>query len=53
MALLTVLPLGIVSYKRNLVWEDGITLWEDTVEKAPKKARVYNNLGFAWGSPTK
>ncbi len=46
--LLTIIPLGIASYNRNLVWKDGITLWEDVIKKSPNKARGYNNLGNAF-----
>lgn len=48
--LITTVPLGIATYKRNLVWKDELTLWEDIVKKSPKKARVYNNLGNVYGS---
>jgi len=40
---------SIATYRRNLIWRDDITLWEDTVKRSPKKARPYNNLGFAYG----
>ncbi|MFQ5481292.1 MAG: hypothetical protein ACE5ER_00935 [Nitrospinaceae bacterium] len=29
---------------RNTVYENNITLWEDALEKAPGKARIYHNL---------
>ncbi len=37
-----------MTYKRNMVWADAITLWSDVVNKSPKKARGYNNLGLAY-----
>ena len=43
--LATVFPLDIATYKRNLVWKDEVTLWEDVVRKSPRKARAHNNLG--------
>lgn len=33
---------------RNEVFSNQISLWEDTVKKSPKKARVHNNLGFSY-----
>jgi len=42
-----VMVLSATAYQRNLVWHDGMTLWQDVVQKAPQKARGYNNLGNA------
>jgi protein O-mannosyl-transferase len=36
--------LGLGTYVRNMAWADGKTLWEDTIEKAPGRARAYQNL---------
>ncbi len=33
---------------RNQVYDNEIALWEDTVLKSPNKARVHNNLGYAY-----
>jgi tetratricopeptide (TPR) repeat protein len=35
------------TYERNLTWSNEISLYRDCVEKAPAKARPYNNLGAA------
>ena len=35
------------TYQRNTVYADRITLWQDSVEKSPHKARPHNNLGVA------
>jgi len=35
------------TFERNKDWSDEITLYRDCVEKAPGKARPYNNLGYA------
>ncbi len=35
------------TFERNQVWSDEITLYRDCVNKAPAKARPYNNLGAA------
>jgi tetratricopeptide (TPR) repeat protein len=40
--------LGAVwTYQRNEVYSDRITFWQDCVNKSPRKARPYNNLGVA------
>ncbi len=40
---------SVAAYRRNGVWADEVTLWEDTLRKSPNKARPYNNLGMAHG----
>lgn len=40
--------LALLAYRRNLVWRDPISLWEDNVLKAEGKARVHGNLGKAY-----
>jgi protein O-mannosyl-transferase len=47
-ALVTV--FSVVTYQRNKVWQDELTLWTDVVEKSPQKARGYNNLGMAYAA---
>jgi protein O-mannosyl-transferase len=40
---LIILGLSATTYARNTVWQDEVTLWEDTVKKSPEKARpLYN-----------
>ena len=39
---------SFLTYQRNKVWKDEVTLWNDAVGKSPHKARPYNNLGFAY-----
>ncbi len=36
---------AIVTYQRNFVWQNDLSLWQDVVKKSPLKARGYNNLG--------
>jgi tetratricopeptide (TPR) repeat protein len=36
-----------MTYQRNKVWKDELTLWEDAIQKSPHKARVYVNRGRA------
>ncbi|MDO8488858.1 MAG: tetratricopeptide repeat protein, partial [Candidatus Omnitrophota bacterium] len=38
----------ILSYRRNFIWKDELTLWNDVVYKSPKKARPYLSLGKAY-----
>ncbi|MGD0281727.1 MAG: tetratricopeptide repeat protein, partial [Dissulfurispiraceae bacterium] len=37
-----------LTYVRNSVWSDKIVFWKDVVEKSPKSAQAYNNLGNAY-----
>lgn len=48
--LLLALPItaGAFTIARNRVYQSEIALWEDTVRKSPAKARVWNNLGYAY-----
>lgn len=47
-AMSLILLLCLFTYQRNLVYQDEISLWSDTVRKSPIKARPYNNLGHAY-----
>ena len=45
-----------LTYARNRVWKDDVTLWQDVVKKSPNKARPHNILGTAYahaGNETK
>lgn len=37
-----------LAYKRNFVWQDELSLWNDTIYKSPGKARPYNERGFVY-----
>lgn len=37
-----------LSHERNPVWKDSLSLWSDTVIKAPGSATARNNLGIAY-----
>ncbi len=46
--LCVVVTVGAVwTYERNMVYRNRITLWQDCVDKSPRKARPYHNLGVA------
>jgi len=40
--------LSVATYQRNLIWKDDLTLWSDTVQKSPNKARAHYNLGLVY-----
>jgi tetratricopeptide (TPR) repeat protein len=40
--------LALLTVRREAVWAQDSTLWEDTVKKAPGKARAWFNLGGAY-----
>lgn len=50
MALVTIvsLVLCVFTYQRNLLYQDPLFLWSDSVRKSPHKARPHNNLGYAY-----
>ena len=41
---------SFLTYQRNKVWSNEVTLWNDSAKKSPHKARAYNNRGFAYYS---
>jgi tetratricopeptide (TPR) repeat protein len=46
-ALLLLLGLTTATYQRNRIWQNGITLWEDVVNKNPEKAESFAQLAAA------
>ncbi|WP_459815595.1 tetratricopeptide repeat protein [Geotalea toluenoxydans] len=40
--------LALLTFNRNRVWADEITLWEDVAAKSPNLSRPWNNLGYAY-----
>jgi tetratricopeptide (TPR) repeat protein len=40
--------LAVATVRRNEVWRNEVTLWEDVTTKAPKNSRAWNNLGYAY-----
>lgn len=47
-ALLLSAILGSLTFQRNLIWKDSVTLWKDTVSKAPEDLRARIALGNAY-----
>ena len=43
-----VVVLGVMTIQRNPVFANNVKLWEDAVQKSPKKARAVFNLGAAY-----
>jgi tetratricopeptide (TPR) repeat protein len=41
---------AMLTFVRNHVWSDEVTLWSDAIKKAPNKVRPYNNRGRAYGN---
>jgi len=39
---------SIATYRRNIIWTNELSLWSDVIQKAPRKARAYNNRGNIW-----
>lgn len=44
-----IVSYAFLTHDRNKAWRDELTLWNDTVNKSPLKARPYNNRGNAYG----
>ena len=45
--ILIVASLGTATYLRNMIYQDGVTLWSDVVTKSPENFRAHYNLGNA------
>jgi tetratricopeptide (TPR) repeat protein len=47
LALSAGVALGIITFQRNADYRSDLTIWRDTVAKAPDNDRAHNNLGAA------
>ena len=47
---LVVLTFSVLTYERNLVWKDELSLWADVIQKSPNMALGYYSLGAALAS---
>jgi len=41
---------AVLTFERNRVWKDDLSLWSDVVSKSPGKAQSVNNRGMAYNS---
>lgn len=48
LAVSLVLTLCVLSYQRNTLYRDPVSLWADAIVKSPQKARPHNNLGHSY-----
>jgi len=48
-----ILLFSIFTYSRNMIWENGISLWSDVIKKFPNAAVGYNNRGGTFLSEKK
>jgi len=39
---------SVLTYARNLIWKDELTLWNDVIRKSPQRARPYDSRGLAY-----
>jgi tetratricopeptide (TPR) repeat protein len=49
-AALLIMAFSMLTFQRNRVWGDELSLWNDVVQKSPHKARGYNYRGLAFYS---
>jgi Flp pilus assembly protein TadD len=47
LVVLTASAMGILTYQRNNDYKSHVSIWQDTVLKAPNNHRPHNNLGLA------
>ncbi len=47
-AVSALLACGVATFQRNQIYGSAVTFWEDALTKSPRKARVANNLGYAY-----
>ena len=40
--------LAILTYNRNFIWKNELSLWNDVIRKSPYKARAYNERGVVY-----
>lgn len=45
---IVLVSLGILTFTRNMVWSDELTVWTDMVRKNPRSERGHNNIGYAY-----
>lgn len=45
---IVVITLGSLTFARNFVWRDSVTLWGDALKKNPSNIRAMMSVGNAW-----
>jgi len=48
--LVVIVGYSVLTYQRNEVWDNEMTLWNDTLQKFPHAARPYNGLGIVYNN---
>jgi protein O-mannosyl-transferase len=48
--MILVVSNSFLTYERNKVWKDDLSLWNDVISKPPVKARPYYNRGVAYAT---
>jgi len=46
----TIVVLAVATYSRNMVWQNEISLWEDSAKLSPNKLRPHQNLGLYYST---
>ncbi len=46
--MVVIVTLSFLTYQRNALWTDKVSLWQDSVRKAPHNGRSHANLGKAY-----
>ncbi len=46
--LVLIIPLSLLTYQRNKIWQDDLALWEDVVKKSPRKPEPHSALGHIY-----
>lgn len=46
--LVVIMTLSVLTYKRNEIWANDITLWTDVIKKSPRVIRPYTHLATAY-----
>jgi tetratricopeptide (TPR) repeat protein len=39
---------SFLTYYRNFIWKNELTLWDDVIKKSPRKPRAYNQRAYAY-----
>jgi Tfp pilus assembly protein PilF len=47
-AAVILIGFSVLTYQRNKIWKDFTALLDDTIQKSPHIARLYNNRGYAY-----